>query len=48
MSTLCCSCDPPIAVIIIIGIISTVATPQGLVQHPDAMTLGIMDSDEEM
>lgn len=45
-STLCCTRDPPLAVIII-GIIVAVAAPQGPIQDPDAITKGTLNSNEE-
>lgn len=45
---MCCTCDTPLAVIIIIGIIVAVAAPQGPIQDPDAITIGTLNSNEEM
>lgn len=45
--TLSCTCDLPFAVIIIIGIIVAVATPQGPIRDPAAIMLGTRNSNGE-
>lgn len=45
--TLSCTCDLPFAVIIGIGIIVAVATPQGPIQEPAAIMPGTRNSNEE-
>lgn len=45
---MCCTCDPPVAAIIIIGITVAVAAPQGSIQDPNAITKGTLNSNEEI